>query len=53
MDKKVIGKIGLAVIGGVLTLASSLVNDKVKAQQLDETVAKKVAEALAAKETEV
>ena len=52
INKNIINKAGLAVLGGVLALASSLVNDKVKAQQLDETVAKKVAEALAAKETE-
>lgn len=47
MNISKIGKIGLSVLGVTLTLASGLINDKVKNDQMEETIAKKVAEALA------
>jgi uncharacterized protein YejL (UPF0352 family) len=41
-----LAKVALSVLGVGLTLASTLVNDKVKDAKLEEAVAKKVAEAL-------
>lgn len=46
MDKSKLVKMGLSVLGIALTIGSTLVNDKVKSAELDETVAKKVNEAL-------
>lgn len=46
IDKSKMVKLGMSVLGLALTIGSTLVNDKVKSRQLDETVAKKVAEAL-------
>lgn len=46
MEKAKLMKMGLSVLGTVLMLGANLINDKVKNDQLDETVAKKVAEAL-------
>lgn len=46
MDKSKLVKMGLSVLGVALTIGSTLVNDKVKSAELDETVAKKVNEAL-------
>lgn len=46
MDKGKLLKAGLSVLGLVLTIGSTLVNDKVKDTKLEETVAKKVEEAL-------
>ena len=46
MDKSKIVKLGMSVLGIALTIGSALVNDKVKSDQLEETVAKKVKEAL-------
>ncbi len=46
MDKSKLVKVGLSVLGFALTIGSSLVTDKVKKAELDETVAKKVSEAL-------
>ena len=47
MDKAKMVKLGLSALGMVLTIGSTLVNDKVKDAKLEETVAKKVTEALA------
>ena len=47
MDKAKLAKIALSALGMGLTLASTLVNDKVKDAKLEETVTKKVGEALA------
>lgn len=46
MDKAKIAKVALSVLGVGLTFAATFVNDKVKDAKLEETVAKKVAEAL-------
>ena len=46
MDKSKLMKMGLSVLGIVLTIGSALVSDKVKSAELDETVTKKVNEAL-------
>lgn len=50
MDKSKMIKVGLSVLGMVLTIGSTLVNDKVKDNKLEETVAEKVKEALANQE---
>ena len=54
MDKSKLMKMGLSVLGIVLTIGSTLVSDKVKSAELDETVTKKVNEAVSdqAKESE-
>ena len=52
MDKGKLVKVGMSLLGIALTIGSTLVNDKVKSAQLDETVTKKVAEALEAKAKE-
>lgn len=46
MEKSKIVKLGLSVLGIALTIGSTLVNDKVKSAELEDTVTKKVAEAL-------
>ena len=46
MDKSKLMKMGLSILGIVLTIGSTLVSDKVKSAELDETVTKKVNEAL-------
>jgi hypothetical protein len=46
MDKTKLMKTGLSVLGLALTLGSTLINDKMKNDKLEETVSKKVAEAL-------
>lgn len=46
MDKKVIGKVIMPLLGAAFTIGAALINDKKQADMLDETVAKKVAEAL-------
>lgn len=46
MNKAKMCKLGLSVLGLALTLASSMVNDKIKDAKLEETIAKRVAEAL-------
>ena len=47
VDKSKLLKVGLSALGLVLTIGSTLVNDKVRDNKLDETVAEKVKEALA------
>lgn len=47
MDKSKMVKVGLSALGMLLTIGSTLVNDKVKDNKLEETVAEKVKEALA------
>lgn len=47
IDKAKVGKMVLGGLGIVLTVASSIVSNKNQERQLNETVAKKVAEALA------
>lgn len=47
MDKAKMVKMGLSALGTVLMLGANLITDKVKNDELNETVAKKVAEALA------
>lgn len=49
MDKKTIGKVAMGVLGIALTVGSTIVNDKLQKDKLDETVAKKVKEALESK----
>lgn len=49
---KNLGKFVLPVAGLALTIASSVINDKIKDEKLNETVTKKVAEALADKKEE-
>ena len=46
MNKTKLVKMGLSALGIILTIGSTLVNDKVKSAELEETVSKKVAEAL-------
>ena len=46
MDKSKMVKLGMSVLGIALTIGSTLVNDKVKSNQLEETVTRKVAKAL-------
>lgn len=46
MDKSKLMKMGLSVLGIALTIGSTLVSDKVKSTELEETVTKKVNEAL-------
>ena len=46
MEKSKLVKLGLSVLGIALTIGSTLVNDKVKSAELEDTVTKKVAEAL-------
>lgn len=46
VDKKMIGKYLMLALGSGLTLAASLVNQKNQDDKMDETIAKKVAEAL-------
>lgn len=47
MDKKLVGKYVMMGLGAALTLASTLVNQKNQDDQMKETIAEKVAEALA------
>lgn len=47
MDKKQVGKYLMMALGAALTLGSALVNDKNQTDRMKETVAEKVAEALA------
>lgn len=47
MDKKLIGKYAMLALGAALTLGSSLVNGKNQEAKMEETIAKKVKEALA------
>lgn len=46
MDKSKLVKMGLSVLGVALTIGSTIVSDKVKSNELEETVARKVSEAL-------
>lgn len=46
MDKAKMMKIGLSALGMLLTIGSTLVNDKVKDSKMEETIAEKVKEAL-------
>ena len=46
MDKSKLVKLGLSVLGVALTVGSTIVSDKVKSAELEETVSKKVSEAL-------
>lgn len=46
MDKSKLVKMGLSVLGIALTIGSTIVSDKVKSNELEETVARKVEEAL-------
>lgn len=46
LDKSKLVKLGLSVLGMALTFGATLVNDKVKDAKLEETVQKKVQEAL-------
>lgn len=46
MDKAKLVKLGLSGLGMLLTIGSTLVNDKVKSDQMEETIAEKVKEAL-------
>lgn len=46
MDKSKMVKVGLSALGMILTIGSTLVNDKVKDAKLEDTVAEKVKEAL-------
>lgn len=46
LDKSKLVKMGLSVLGMALTFGATLVNDKVKDAKLEETVQKKVQEAL-------
>ena len=46
MDKTKVFKYGLSALGLILTIGSTLVNDKVKDAKLEETVSEKVREAL-------
>lgn len=46
MDKGKMVKLGLSVLGMALTIGSTLVNDKVKDAKMEETISKKVKEAL-------
>ena len=46
MDKSKLVKLGLSVLGVVLSVGSTIVSDKVKSAELEETVSKKVSEAL-------
>lgn len=46
MDKTKMFKVGLSVLGMGLTFVGTLVNDKVKDNKMEETIAKKVEEAL-------
>lgn len=52
MDKSKWIKLAISGLGLGLTLASTLVNDKVKDAKMEETITKKVAEALASKAEE-
>lgn len=53
MDKSKLMKMGLSVLGIALTIGSTLVSDKVKSTELEETVTKKVNEALESKAKEL
>lgn len=53
MDFKNIGKVILPIGAAVLTLVSTVVNNKNHEAQMNEAIAKKVAEALAEKTKEV
>lgn len=46
LDKSKLVKMGLSLLGMALTFGATLVNDKVKDAKLEETVQKKVQEAL-------
>lgn len=46
IDFKEIGKVALPVLGAVLTIAATIVNNKNQETQMEQTIAKKVAEAL-------
>lgn len=49
MEKSKLLKAGLSALGFALTIGATLINDKVKSAELEETVAKKVTEALESK----
>lgn len=53
MNFKNIGKVMLPIGAAILTLVSAVVNNKNQEAQMNEAVAKKVAEALAEKTKEV
>ena len=53
MDFKNIGKVLLPVGAALLTLASTVVNNKNQERQMNETIAKKVAEVLSEQAKEV
>lgn len=46
MDKKMIGKLLMTGLGTALMFASSFVNEKNQDMKMEETISKKVAEAL-------
>lgn len=46
MDKTKMVKYGLSALGMLLTIGSTLVNDKVKDSKMEETISAKVKEAL-------
>lgn len=46
MNKTTIGKYAMTALGLVLTVAGTMVNGKLQDKKMEETIAKKVAEAL-------
>lgn len=45
MDKTKMMKIGLSALGMLMTIGATLVNDKVKEREMEETIEEKVREA--------
>lgn len=46
MDKTKMMKFGLSALGTLMTIGATLVNDKVKEREMEETIEEKVREAL-------
>ena len=46
MDKTKMMKFGLSALGMLMTIGATLINDKVKEQEMEETIEEKVREAL-------
>ena len=46
MDKTKMMKFGLSTLGMLMTIGATLVNDKVKEREMEETIEEKVREAL-------
>ena len=52
MDKTKVMKFGLSALGMLMTIGATMINDKVKEREMEETIEEKVREALGSKAEE-